>query len=1080
MRAKHFRPVLLIFASLATSTLWAQGTTARILGQVTDSSGALIPSASITATNEGTAETYRATTDTGGRYSIPLLPVGQYRLEAEATGFKKAQRLGLVLAVDQTAEIDLKLEIGNITETISVTATTPSISTETTEIGSVVQNKQIEEIPLNGRLNIVSLLVLAPGVQDFEDQSAVPTTGINPQVGGGGTRGTNFSLDGVSNNENNNIRGLGDWPPLQAIQEFKVVTSNASAQFGQGGSQVIVVSKSGTNQIHGSALWYNRNRLFAAQNALVKLAQKPGFNRNEYGGGVGGPIILPHFNGKDRTFFFTSWEGFKLRSPFAIAQTVPTAAMRAGNFNGIVNIKDPLAGGALFADNVIPASRIDPVAAKLASFYPLPTVLGTGPGGTGVNYVDALRNAQDVARFSLKLDHRFSANDNVAFRFLWVNLGPNPNTNNNTAFNIPGMTPIIGQIGEHERGYVLTDTHVVKSNVVNELTAHYRYLPVFRTPRWGDFNPATLLNGLPTPAFGGLPYVNISGFLTMTDTLPGSQDKSYMFEAIDNLTWTHGRHSVKFGYTAQWADNWNLANINANNSARGSLTFSNRYTGTANNNAFADFLLGYPTQTQRPGVAPATQFRSIRQYAYVQDDIRLRSNLTLNIGMRYEYYPVYSNRFGLASTFDPTLGRIIVFGDSMPAQALPQLLSTLPISLAKDVGRPSNLSDYIGQQRNNWGPRIGFAYSPTRHLVFRSGFGIYYGVIAMTFYKDTALLGGDPPFQAVNVYDASNTAPTITLANPFAGNGTTTANPAIGAIARGLKDPYSEQWNATMEYDLHGTGLRVSYVGNHGVHELGSYDLNAVQPLAATVQPRCPYQPFAAITYVSNPFGSNLNQLQLGATRGYHNGLTLSMQFQYTRALGTESYDSPFNGRLSYGNLAGIRRLGLVSSYVYELPFGRGRRFLNRKGVGSALAGGWEVTGIPSIFSGAPYNLTFSQNVTGCPTGRPSIVGDPNPASRSVSQWFNPASFTPPLNCTFGTMAPNSIFAPNNVKWDTGLYRNFQLREHLRLQFRSEAFNTLNHPQWGTPRNNISAANPGQITSTSGERQVQFALKLLW
>ena len=271
-----------------TASAFGQGTTASLVGEVTDNSGAVVAKASITASRVATGANYHGVSDSAGRYAIPLLPVGEYRVKAEAPGFKALVRNGIVLLVDQSAEVNLRLEVGEVSQSISVTESAPAISTETTDIGSVVENKRIEEMPLNGRLNIVSLLSLAPGVQDFDDPSGVPTNGLTPQVGGGGKKNAFFTLDGVSNTDNNNVRGLGDMPSLEAVQEFKVISSNASAQFGQGGAQVVLISKSGTNQLHGSLFWYNRNKFGAAQNALVKLAEKPRFNRNEYGGSVGG------------------------------------------------------------------------------------------------------------------------------------------------------------------------------------------------------------------------------------------------------------------------------------------------------------------------------------------------------------------------------------------------------------------------------------------------------------------------------------------------------------------------------------------------------------------------------------------------------------------------------------------------------------------------------------------------------------------------------------------------------------------------------------------------------------------------
>jgi hypothetical protein len=1082
----HLVPLLLAAAAIAAL---GQGTTARFVGQVADATGAILPKTTVTATHVATGRDYTTTTDAGGRYVLPLLPVGQYTLRAELAGFRKLVRDGLVLQIDQTAEIDLVLQVGEVTQSLNVTSEAPTIATETTDIGSVVDNQQVSEMPLNGRLNIVALLVLAPGVQDLsDDQSGVPVYGINPQIGGGGTKTAAYSLDGASNTENNNVRGGGNWPSLEAVQEFKVTTSNASAEFGKGGSQIIMVSKSGTNQFHGSALWYNRNRVLAAQNALVKLAEKPGFNRNEYGISQGGPVVLPHFNGKDHTFFFFAWEAFKLRSPFATTQSLATAAMRNGDFSAVTAIRDPL-NGVAFPGNLIPASRISPVAAKLQSFYPFPNTPGTAVGGTGTNYVTALRNEQNVMRMNLKIDHRFSSRDQLAGRFLYSNLGPNPNTTANAIFTVAGVEPERGQIGERMRSVLLSETHVVTNRLINDFRGSYRYQPVFRTPRYNRFDPATVIPGLISPTFGGLPTLNISGFMSMTDTLPGSRDKDYDLQLIDSLTWSQGKHLVKVGYEAEWVDHFNIYNINAavpNPSGgtitpnRGALVFNNRYSGTRNGNAWADFLLGYPVITANPGVAPPTQWRSWRQYAYIQDDVKVRRNLTLNLGLRYEYQPKYRSRFREAATFNPQRNRVVVFGDEYPATASAAMIASLPISLAKNVGLPASLSDYLGETYTNFGPRFGFAWTPFKRLVFRGGYGIYYMVMPMTAFKDTALFGANPPFAAVQTYESGATTPVVTLANPFPGNGSFTANPTLGAMAQGIRSPISQQWNFTMEYDLRGTALRASYVGNMGTHELGTYDVNAAPAVAAAVQPRRPYQPFSSINWISNPYSHITHQMQLGAKRVYRRGLTFQANYQFTRALGIESYDNPFDGRISYGNLSVIRRHALVGSYVYMLPFGKGRALLNHTPVVTAIATGWELTGIPALYSGAPFSPSFSQGTAGCPGGRPNIVGDPIPAHRTVDQWFLGSAYKAPTGCAYGAAAPYSLFGPATFKWDTGVYRNVKVREKVNLQIRFEAFNVLNHPVLGTPQANISSANVGRITSASGERQMQTALKLSW
>lgn len=1071
--------IIVLLLLVGFGSVLAQRITARLTGTVTDSSGAALSNVKISVNNASAGLNYTATTDAGGRFAIPSLPPGVYQVKAERDSFKTLVREGVILRLDQTADLDLTLEVGNVKETVTVAGSVASISTESSEVGSVIENKQITEIPLNGRLNIVGLLVLAPGVQDFESQSSPPTFGINPHIGGGNTREVYYSLDGMSNTENNNVRGGGNWPSVEAIQEFKVISNNASAEFGYGGSQIAVISKGGTNEFHGTLLWFNRNRIFAAQNALVKLPEKPKFNRNEFGFTLSGPVILPGYDGHDRTFIFGNYEGFRLRTPVTIQAALPTQAMRQGNFAGLPMIKDPLTGDP-FPNNQIPQNRIDPIAAKLQSFYPAPNITGTGSAGTGINYRDVITNEQDTNRFMIRADHKLSDKSQINGRFFYSNLGPFPQVSANSIFNALDVQPTKGQIGERMRSAALTHTYTFSPRLLNELRAGYRYLRIFRTPRLSELDPATLIPGLPEPVIGGLPSVNITGFLAIGDTLPGSADKSYQWQVLDNLTLIKGAHTLKFGYEANDVNHYNIFNPAPQ---RGGLNFANRYTGTGIGAAYADFLLGLPVSTSRPDPGIPTQFASLRHAFFVQDDWKLRRNLTFNLGLRYEYQPVPNTKFGLLASYDPQSGKQLVFGDQFPERANPALIANLPIALAKDVGLPSDFGEYIGSDKNNFGPRLGFAWQPVKDakLVVRGGYGIYYDVAPNTLYKDNALLSSNPPFLAISTFESGATVPTITLSNPFPGAGALPSNPSLGSMAPNLINPLIHQWNLTVEHEVRETAFRISYVGNRGTHEFGAFDLNAVLPQPGEVQPRRPYQPFAGITWVTNPLDSITHQLQIGIRKQYGKGLSFGMEYQFVRALGLDSIENPFDFGYSRGNLDGVRRHGMVANYIWDLPFGKGKRWINRGDGAGVILGGWQFSGIVTAFTGAPFSVSFDSSVAGCPGGRADQVGDPYPANRTKDQWFDPAAFKAPDSCRYGASGRNAFFGPGNFNWDAAFVKNTKIKgERINLQFRSEFFNILNHPQWSNPLSNITGANPGRITSTSGERQIQFALKLGW
>ncbi len=615
--------------------------------------------------------------------------------------------------------------------------------------------------------------------------------------------------------------------------------------------------------------------------------------------------------------------------------------------------------------------------------------------------------------------------------------------------------------------------------MVNEFRSSFRYMPVFRTPKYFNFDTSTLFPSLPRPIYGGMPTVSIPGFTGFGDTVQGSGGKGYATQFIDNLTFVRGRHMWKAGYQADWVDHWSDFNPNP---SRGGFNFANRYTGTAFGNSYADFLMGFPTSTTRPDTGIATRYRSWRHFFFIQDDWRISRSLTFNLGLRYEYQPVVHSMFDMIASFDPALGKILVFGDKYPPKTNAAMVAGLPIALAKDSGRPSNFTDYVGRDRNNLGPRIGFAWQPAgkQRFVVRGAYGIFYDTIRVSLFKDVALLSFNPPFLAIASFESDPRTPILTLSNPFPGSGTLPKNPSLGSISPGLLNPQVQQWNLTLEYELHGTAFRASYVGNRGKHLLGDEDLNAVRPMPAAVQPRRPYQPFADITWAANQFDSIAHQFQLGAKRRYGQGFSFELQYQFNRALGIEAIDDPFYRRYSRANLSFIRRHSLVSNYIWELPFGKGKRWLNGSPVERAVAGGWQVAGIATVFTGAPFSVGWTNSVAGCPGGRADIIGNPIPASRNTDFWFDAAAFRPATGCQYGNSAKNFLFGPNNFNWDSALMKTNRIREKGEVQFRAEFFNLPNHPQWGNPRTNISSPSPGKITGTSGERQVQFAMKVRW
>ncbi len=1046
----------------------SQEVTGVIAGTVTDPSGGVVSGATVTVQNKANNEKRTATSGGDGVYTLPLLRPGSYTLTATAPGFKTAELGGITLELNQRANVPVQMTVGQITDRVEVQEQFDPISTQDEAVGKVIDGKSIEKIPLNGRVNIVGLMALAPGIQNAGTQDGLPTFGITPTVAGASTTGAvAFSLDGITNSTAWIERGMGEWPPLDGIQEFKVITSGASAEFGKA-NQVVVVTKSGTNQYHGMLIEINRNRVMAAKNFFATQLPNPQYNRNEFGGYFAGPVSIPKiYNGKDRTFFFFNYEGFRRRQAGTRSSQVPTTAMRAGDFRGLTPVIDPLTGSA-FPNNMIPASRQNAVTRQLTDiFYPLPNLPGAGPAGTGINLTENISNPEDADRISYRLDHRLTSKDQLSFSNMIGKLGPNPSIGTTSRFG--GMAGI----GDHNYNYALSWNRVISSTLLLESRIGYYRIRFFRTPQNYQLDPSTFIPGLPPQDIGGAPQVNIQNITGISEA--GSRDLNQSIQAVENLTFIRGKHTVKAGFTYQLARTWNLA---SRSPQRGQYVFTGRYTG----NGFADFYLGYPNTTQKPDPSAFNnRFVQYRYQFFVQDDWRVTPKLTVNVGLRYELQDIRPQTAGNAALFVPSLGRVVVFGDQYPKNAIPALVQAFKVPLSKDVGLPTDMMSYLGQDTNNFAPRIGFAYRLDKVTVLRSAIGLYYNVLNLNYTEQAA---NQVPFGTVGLYEQpAGAVPGFTMNNPFGGAGSISPNPDA-VLLNPPVTPYNIQWNVTLERAWKGAfGTRLSYVGQRNVKSLGNPNLNAVLPAPGPAQPRRPYQPFANITLVNAPiFQSGAHQLQAGIQRRYTGGLLITAEYQYVRAIGTETYMSPANYNDSRGNLGGIRKHVLASSYVYDIPFGHGKRFFQgAHGLAEGVIGGWQLSGIVQALSGAPFSPSFTTPVQGSVGGRPNVVlGVPvYPADQSIAHWFNPLAFSVPADFTYGNAGYNQLWGPRQFTWDASVVKSMRLLERATLEMRMDAFSVLNHPTFSNPSADIT--NPGtvgRISSAGGNRTVQLGAKL--
>jgi hypothetical protein len=1054
----HWRLTVLSAGLLSIHTSLAAAQTAgAIVGRVTDPSSAIVPNARIELIEENTGVAAQTQSGSQGDYTFPTVAPGVYRVTASARGFNTRVLSGIRVFVNQTARLDLSLELGDVATEVTVEGRAPLVQADTSSIGSVVDTNQIVAMPLNGRGTIFPLLALAPGVQSG-------LLGSNPLISGGTHFGsTNMIVDGVTNNDIGNERLLGPLPSLDAVAEFKVIANGASAEFGRGGAQVVIVTRSGTNELRGSLFEFNRTRALSAKNFFATHLPRPPFTRNEFGGTVGGPIT------RNKLFFFGGYEGLRQRVSGTNVVAMPTAALKSGDFSNLPAILDPLTG-APFPGNRIPADRISPVAREILRFATDPNGPGTGPAGLGNNLTVNVPTREHNDRYSGRIDYNAGVNDRFTGRFYVVDNGPFPS-------RVAGATDRFGNwggFGVATRNGMGEYTRILSPTMLNEVRIGYSREENFRVPQNPDLDPSQIIPGLipPLGGLGGLPTINITGFRGFSD-LPGSGDVKHSYEFIERFTWTKNRHTLKSGFEFQRVNAFNFQNPPP---ARGSFTFDGRYTA----HPFADFLLGFPSATSRVSKNAEIEPRNHRYFAYVQDDWRATANLTLNLGLRYEYASLFTNGRGDLANFYPDLGRLVV----LAGQGEPRLISALGIVEGSSAGLGAD--NYMNKDRNNFGPRIGFAWRPLGHTRFvaRSSYGIYYNVIPA--YVGPFQLGLNPPFRVAETFDAApDTTPSLTFANPFPGQGAIPSNPAITAVARDRRNPYHQQWNFTLEYEvLANTAVRASYVGNRGIHLERQFPINEPPPAPGAVQPRRPFQPFGPITYFESGRDSITHQMQLGATRRLAAGLAFQFEYQWTKALGEQVFGNPpmdpRNTRLDRGNLDFIRRHFATLNYIYELPFGQGKRFANSlSGAADKLVSGWHLAGLSAFGSGQPFSVTYTSRTTGWPSGRADLVGNPKVDNPSITRWFNPDAFAVPAPFTFGNSARNMLFGPGFFTWDAALYKHTRLTARTNLELRVEFFNILNHPNFGLPAADITVpATVGRISSASDPRNVQFGARL--
>ncbi len=1099
---------------LAMSARLCGQTQGEITGQITDSTGGLVAGAKVTVTNENTNATRVVTTNAAGIYNVPSLTPGIYVVKAEAPGFQVVVRGGVELQVQQTARIDFQMQVGQVSEVVEVTGGAPLLTTESTTVGSVIENRRIVDLPLNGR-NFLQLVALSPNVS-FGFGSNSTATGRqggqrseqNISVSGQRSEFNYFTLDGVDNTDVSFNMYI-FLPSIDALQEFKVQSGIFPAEFGRATGQVNVSTKPGGNSFHGALFEFLRNSALDANNYSFTSTHpvKDPFRRNQYGFTLGGPVIVPKLlNGRNRLFFMANYEALRDRKGLRSVSSVPSAAMRNGNFSGLASaIFDPntrarqpdgTITAAPFPGNVIPSSRFNARDVKLLEFYPLPNVPGAG---LSRNYQNTEGRRFDTDQFTVRIDFVENSNSTWFGRYSYsteLQLTPG-------SFQKQGA-----KLETYPKQVLLSNVRVLSPAAVNEFRFGYvRFINKNLNYNANLRNVVSEIGGLPGvgvpfPDIYGIPGMSINGFDSFGDpTFLPFIDRNNTFQWTDSISVTRGTHSLKFGAEIR-RDRFNEL---GNSFPRGNFTFGGQATQNplspnTTGSGFADYLLGLPRTSEAALLLANTQLRATAQAYYFDDVWKIRPKLTLNIGLRYENTPPYYDKHNsivnalVPSASDPAQHPTLVrAGSGDFYEGVPFRFDPAIKILRSDQPMGRRL---VARDNNDFAPRIGLAYSPTAKWTIRSGFGVFYvqdsGNTRFDLGRNLAGRRRD---------EASNDFPDLTMDQPFrnlGGTVTVLSAPYVLANIYQRRTPYVLQYLVNAQRQLaHDLVLEVGYIGNQG-HKLERLRaFNDPLPGAGSVALRRPWPELGIIQEVDGSVNSNYNSLAVKLQQRFSRGLTYVVGYTWSHAIDNGSAIRTHSGdplfpQDSY-NLANDRGLSqfhvqhrLTTSLLWELPFGKGRRWLQAGGFSDAIVGGWQLGSIITVQTGFPYTVVSGQDVanTGEPYQRPDFAGaNPNlpGGQRDPQHYFNTAAFVLPRPYTFGNLGRNTMIGPELVNWDFSLAKDFAVREQQRLEFRFEAFNFPNRPNFALPNSTLISSSFGTISSTATTmREIQFALKYVF
>jgi len=1159
------RIALVLLCLFLPLSAWAQKDAGGIVGTVKDTTGAVVPAAKIIVTDVDRGATFVTATSASGDYVASPLKIGRYKVAVEKQGFKTAVAGPVTLDVQTRAAVDITLELGQMVQEVQVEETAPLLETQTSELGQVIDTRHVLDLPLNGR-NFAALALLSAGVVPSEP-GARNEGSFGFSSNGGRAYQNNFLLDGVDNNSNLtdllNETSYVVQPSIDALAEFKVQTNAYSAEFGRGNGAILNASiKSGTNQLHGTGYEFLRNSSLDARNFFDQ--SRGALQQNQFGTTIGGPIYLPgHYDGRNRSFFFFDYEGLRFRKGGPLTATVPTAAERAGDFSSVLDLttqemfQDPVSknffpvldcnghntySGELFDTrqtkvvptsnnyptglcgvpfgydstgitpvNQIPSAGFDTLAAKLTNLWPLPNA----SGAQGFNFVTNPKKHTSRNNFDARVDHRISDQDTFFVRESYEKQ--------------PSIIPSVFQdtggngsdffSGDELNFYVsstFSETHIFSPRLVNEFRFGYNRINSRRTQfnSGKDVSGQLGIPGVPFgPLNGGMPEFDFSDADSIGDpTFLPSLEIQNTFSYSDNLTWVRDKHSFKFGGEIRKEEFTILQPA----SPRGQLHFGPQFTDNpaapgSGGSGYASFLIGLPDGGNITNIHNVDYVRPVYSL-YAEDDYRLTSKLTLNLGLRYDYFTPIEEKYNAQGSYDLATQTLLV-PKGQTAQLTPTIAALIPISATASRG-------LVPGDKKDFAPRLGFAYRATDRLVVRGGYGLFYAG-----YETGPWSNPSPPFnppffvtQVFNTPCSANSANPALVAgstncaipgftqfsNGFPANSLRDPNtPQLLELDKNIHTPYMQQWHLTTQYQLpHDILVEIGYGGAKGTHLYTFFNGNQAAPTTNVNSPNAVRRPIPkidnSITVFNSIADSSYNSLQARFEKRFSRGLSFIASYTWSHSL-----DIASSANLGSANNSGPRyfsvhpewekgnsdfdvRQRFAMGYIYELPFGHEKRFWNAvSGPVNQIIGGWQVSGITTISSGNWFTITDgNSNFANSDGGqRPDLVSGQNPNGKPciAGTYFNTCAFVDPPLGSFGNLGRNTVLGPGYQTWDVSFIKHLALSEKTRLEFRAEFFNLPNHANFtGGSGLDPTSSSYGFVTSARDPREIQFGLKLYY